>query len=122
MPHVVQVANTLPAGVTGVELPDKITYPAGTHVTLTDEQFAELNPQMFSNNLLVDLGVTGPAGDQVTTQGSAVTLTSAQVATANATDLASAIALANALKTALNALQTDVAALNTALTGPGKAL
>jgi hypothetical protein len=122
MAHRVQVASTLPAGVEGVELPDNITHPAGAVVTLTDEQFSVLNPQMFSNNLLTDLGVTGVAGEQVTTQGTALTLTSAQVTTANATDLPSALTLVNALKTAVNALQTDLAALNTDLTGPGKAL
>jgi acetyl-CoA acetyltransferase len=122
MAHAVQVANSLPTGVEGVELPNKITYPPGAHVILTDEQYAQLNPAMFTNNLLIDGGVVGGAGDQVTTQGAAVTLTSAQVATANATDLASAEALANALKTAYNALQVDVAALNAALSGAGKSL
>ena len=41
----------------------------------------------------------------------AVTVTSAQVSTAAASDLATAQALANALKTQGNALQVDVAAL-----------
>ena len=120
MAHSVQVANSLPVGVPGVELPDNITYPAGTHVTLTDEQFAQINPAMFTTAnpsgqvLLIDGGVAGGAGDQVTTQGSAVTLTSAQVN-------AGTVTLA-ALAAAYNALQTDVAALNTAISGAGKAL
>lgn len=113
MAHRVQIANNLPAGVNQVELPDGLAYRAGQQVTLSDEDFSKLGPAEFTNGTLIDLGETGPAGDQVTTQGAAVTLTSAT--TANATDLASAIALVNALK-------VDIAALNTALTGPGKAL
>lgn len=46
-------------------------------------------------------------------------LTSAQVATANATDLASSEALANALKAQYNALQADMAALVAALNAGG---
>jgi hypothetical protein len=122
MPRQVQVANSLPAGVEGVELPDGVTYAAGQHVTLTDEEWARVNPQMVTNNLLIDGGEVGDQSDQVSTQGSAVTLTSAQVATANATDLPTALTLVNALKTAVNALQTDVAALNTQLSGAGRAL
>jgi hypothetical protein len=41
-----------------------------------------------------------------------VTLTSAQNATTAASDLATAIALANALKASFNALQADVVAIN----------
>lgn len=46
----------------------------------------------------------------------AVTLTSAQVTTTNAIDLPTAEALANANKVAVNAVQADLVAVNTALT------
>ena len=48
-----------------------------------------------------------------------LSLTSSQNATATATDLATAVAMANALKTNYNALQVDVAALLTALQTAG---
>jgi phage terminase large subunit-like protein len=114
MPRQVQIANSLPAGVEGVELPDGVTYTAGQHVTLTDEEWARVNPQMVTNGLLIDGGVVGDQSDQVQTQGSAVTLTSAQVTPATVT--------LQALATAYNALQADVAALNTQLSGAGRAL
>lgn len=143
-----------------VQLPNGFYYNAGNAVVLADEQYALLNPACFtqtiagngingvavnsSATLLTDNGVQGPSGLQVTTQGAAVTLTSAapsaltssQNSTTTASDLATSEALANALKTAYNALQVDVAALrtvvgqlvvdvaalNTNLSGAGKAL
>ena len=49
----------------------------------------------------------------------AVALTSSQNATAAAVDLATAEALANALKTSYNAAQVDIAAIRTALITAG---
>lgn len=65
---------------------------------------------------LIDTVLRDIADDLAAISGSALpALTSSQVATANATDLATSEALANALKVAYNALQTDVSAIRTAL-------
>jgi hypothetical protein len=114
MPHKYQVASPLPTGVQGVEMPDRINYPAGSVIVLDDITANAVNPLMITNGLLVDLGVLPSLGLSVTTQGAAVTLTSTQVVPGTVT-------LVN-LATAYNQLQVDVAALNTALSGAGKAL
>lgn len=107
---------------------------SGTTVTLTDSDFSLIPAAAFAGGspVLTDLGQVGPSGDAVLTQATfvaaAAALTSVQNATAAASDLATAIALANALKANYNALQADVAALRTtlvaemaALQGVGKA-
>jgi len=137
MAHKVQI-NVVQPGTDGVELPDGFTYLVGATPVLTDEQFSLLNPNVFTDGTLTDLGELGPSGDAVTTQGNAVTLTSAQSATAavattapttttpygftTSAQAAALITLVNALQVSYNALQVDVAALNTALSGAGKPL
>lgn len=123
MAHRVQTNKPLVdlPGVGRVEL-------TGQAVTLTDEQYSMIPASAFTGGgsaLLIDLGVVGPSGDLVTTQGTHVAnasaatsgapsaLTSSQNATATAVDLTTSEALANALKTNYNALQVDVAALRT---------
>jgi hypothetical protein len=103
MPHAVRVnkANT--------NLPNGFYYPVNANVVLSDEQFARLASDIFTSGTCTDMGVVGMAGEAVTTQGPAVTLTSTQIAGAPT-------------QAQYNALQADVAALNTALSGPGKAL
>lgn len=65
---------------------------------------------------LIDVVLRDIAADLATLNGSAVpAATAAVVATANATDLATSEALANALKTQFNLLVADVAAMRTSL-------
>lgn len=125
---------TIASGKKNVQLPDGGHYDAGTTVTLTDAQWAQISSTAVSGGFLVDNGpTTTPGGDQVAVQGAAVTapaaVTSVQEATVNGSDLATTQALANSLKTKYNALQADVAALRTTvaslrtnLTGTGKPL
>ena len=132
MAHRIQIAATLPVGMQGLELPNNLNVPAGSTLTLSDEDFSLLNPNLFSTGLVTDLGVTGVAGQQVTTQGSAVVLTSSQLATTLAAiaapaaytqaDAQEVVTLANDLLTAYNQLQADVVALQTQLSGAGRAL
>jgi hypothetical protein len=125
MPHQVTV------NVAQTHLPNGSTYGVGATVILTDSQFGELGPNVFTDGTLTDGGNVGPAGDVVTTQAADVAnlaaVTSAQNATTNASDLATAITLVNALKINYNALQVDVVAnraglnaLLTALRGAAK--
>lgn len=110
MAHKVQtvVGNVTLPGVGLVET-------AGTIVTLDDDDFQKIPAAAFPSKL-TDLGVTTGA---VSAQGNYVAaigaLTSSQNATAAATDLATAQALANALKANYNQLQTDVATIRTAV-------
>jgi hypothetical protein len=135
--HQVRVA-AVPVGSPGVELPDGITYQVGATPTLTDEQFSQLGPNIFTDGTLVDLGEIGGGSGAVTLQGAAVTLTSATNATAAVITTAptntspygyatsaqalALITLVNSLQITVNALVVDVAALNTNLSGTGKAL
>lgn len=59
MAHQVQVASTLPPGVPAIYLPNRINAVAGQTVTLTDEEFAQLAPDIFSKGYLTDLGAVG---------------------------------------------------------------
>jgi len=64
-----------------------------------------------STNRLVELGMVPPLAQEVATMEAATKIASvATVATADATDLASAVALSNALKSRLNALITALKA------------
>lgn len=119
MPHRLSIASPLPNGTQGLELPDRINYPAGSTVTLDDVTFNAINPRVFTDGYATDLGVVNVSGFQVTTQGPAVTLTSSQISTTGSgTELTDFTTLA----TAINKCQTDIAALNTALSGAGKPL
>lgn len=142
MAHKVQIQSPLPSGVEGVELPDHVSYAAGQVVTLSDEDFSRLNPVMFTNGMLTDLGELGPTGDSVTTQASVPTALAAQTSSTNATTAATAagvsyvqaevqsiVTLANSEQTTINQLVADVTALYatlnsliTNLTGAGKAI
>ena len=120
MPHKVLV------NVDGVDLPNGLTYTTGQSVVLTDPQFAQLGPAVFTDGTLTDQGAQG--GGAVSAQAADVAnvgaLTSSQNATANAAtqtgayvqaDVQSIAALANALKVSYNAAQVDIATLRTAL-------
>ncbi len=89
MAHQVQVENTLPNGVVSVNLPNRLAYPAGSVVTLTDEEFARLAPDIFTNGYLIDLGEIGVAGGaaglQSAVQFSASTAGSSVLATGTLT-------------------------------------
>jgi hypothetical protein len=142
MAHKVQIQFPLPPGVQGVELPDHVSYAAGQVVTLSDEDFSRLNPVMFTNGMLTDLGELGPTGDSVTTQASVPTTLTAQssstLATAGANtqtgsyvqaDVQTIATLANAEKASINLIVADITALYatlnsliTNLTGAGKAI
>jgi hypothetical protein len=104
---------------------------AQTTVNITSEAFNSIPSTMFSGSHLQDMGAVPDGTDAVVTQAVFVNppaaVTSVQEATANATDLATAQALANSLKAKYNAAQTDiaalrgtVAALQAALAGVGK--
>jgi hypothetical protein len=90
-------------------------------LTISDEAYAKIPSTNFhasdGTKPLIDNGAVGTTNDTVVVQAAVVAapaaLTSSQEATANATDLATAQALANSLKTKYNALQADVAALRT---------
>jgi hypothetical protein len=113
------LVNSVPAGTNGVELPDGFTYKAGATPVLTDEQFSLLDQSIFTDGTLTDLGELGPTGDSVTTQSASVTLTSSQLSTTGSgTELTDFTTLA----TAYNKLQADVVALQTSLSGAGKAI
>jgi hypothetical protein len=124
MAHKVTVAS-VPTGTVGVKLPNGQTYIVGQSAVLTDEQFALLNPLSLTDGTLTDNGVTGPSGDQVTTQGVVVTapaaLTSSQVVSGTVTLPNLAVAY-NALQVDVAALRTTLAALITSLTVAGGAL
>jgi hypothetical protein len=103
---------------------------ANTTVNITSDAFNSIPASMFSGNHLQDMGAVPDGTDAVVTQAPFVTnpaaVTSVQEATANATDLATAQALANSLKIKYNAAQVDIAALRgtvntllTALKGAG---
>jgi hypothetical protein len=102
-----------------VTLPNGMTYNTGAQVILDDDTASLLGQDVFSDGTLTNQGEVGTTGDSVTTQGSAVTLTSAQIST---TGTGTETTDFTTLATALNKLQADVTALNTALSGPGKAL
>lgn len=104
---------------------------AQTTVNITSDAFNSIPSSMFSGNHLQDMGAVPDGTDAVVTQAVFVNppaaVTSVQETTANATDLATAQALANSLKTKYNAAQADiaalrgtVAALQAALAGTGK--
>jgi hypothetical protein len=120
--YTVTVASTLPTGQGYVEIStDPLQPPVqltpGQSVILDTEAFSQIDPALFSNNTLSYTVVTDGSG-QVTTQGAAVTLTSSQLGAPTGTEATDM----GAVFTAYNKLQTDVAALNTALSGTGKAL
>lgn len=100
---------TIAAGKTNVQLPDGGHYDAGKTVTLTDEEFAQIPSHLFPGTV-IDAGAVASAGDAVVTQGTHVTLTSANAAGANPT------------QAEFNALRADVVALAAALEGTGRAL
>lgn len=135
MPHKVTGA----AGVSNVELPNGQSISAGQSATLTDEQFAQIPARLFPTPL-IDAGVVGPSGDEVTDQAPVVAapvaltsaapvaltssapaaVTSSQTSTADAAtqtssyvqaDAQTVATLANALKVAHNAAQVDIVAL-----------
>jgi hypothetical protein len=104
---------------------------AQTTVNITQDAFNSIPSTMFSGSHLQDMGAVPDGSDAVVVQAPFVAVpaavTSVQEATANATDLASAQALANSLKIKYNAAQADiaalrgtVAALQAALAGVGK--
>src|SRR4029077_143734 len=113
--------------------PNGQSISAGQSATLTDEQFAQIPTRLFPTPL-IDAGVVGPSGDEVTdqapvvaapvalTSAAPVALTSTQNSTTNAAtqsgsyvqaDAQTIAALANALKVNYNAAQVDIAALRT---------
>jgi hypothetical protein len=90
-------------------LPNGFYYPVNANVVLSDDEFARLAFDVFSSGTLTDLGQQGVAGQQVTTQGAHVALTSSQIAAAPT-------------QANYNALQADVAAIVASLSGAGKAM
>lgn len=91
---------------------------AETVVLLTDEEFARLPSDIFTDGALDDLGGVGAPGDSVSTQAAVVAAPAA---------LTSAVAAAAPTKGEYDALRADVVALRTtvanllvALKGAGK--
>lgn len=68
MAHQVQVENPLPNGVVSVNLPNRLAYYAGAVVALTDQEFAMLDPALFTNGYLLDQGELGVTGTSAGTQ------------------------------------------------------
>lgn len=99
---------TIAAGKSNVQLPNGGVYDAGKTVILTDAQFDAIADSLIPGTI-IDNGATGEVGDAVVTQAATV----AAIATADATDLASAVTLANANKAKINEILT-------ALKGTGK--
>lgn len=99
---------TIAAGKTNIHLPDGRTYDAGKTVILTNEQFNAIRSSLVPGTI-IDNGPLSDVGGTVVAQAANVTA----ITTADATDLASAIALVNANKAKTNALLA-------AFTGAGK--
>ncbi|WP_267716813.1 hypothetical protein [Streptomyces sp. CoH17] len=115
--------------VPNVYLPNGYMYPnVDTVIVLTDEDYRALSPDVFTKNILQDLGPAANSGDNVYTQGATVAnpaaLTSSQNATTNASapaaltssnagstfaDLTAATAAHNQVVADLTALRTSLA-------------
>ncbi len=97
---------TIASGKSNVQLPNGGLYQAGQTAIITDSQFSKINQALVPGTIIDN----GPAGDGVYSQGSKVTLTSAAAAGSTPT------------KAEFDKVVADVTALNTSLTGTGKAL
>jgi hypothetical protein len=85
---------------------------AQTVVTLADTDFQKIPAAAFTGGKLQDLGSPlGVVSVVAPFVAAPAAVTSSQEATANASDLATAQALANSLKTKYNAAQADIVAL-----------
>jgi hypothetical protein len=91
-----------------------------TTVLLTDEEFARLPSNIFTNGTLDDLGDVGHDGDHVTTQAAMVAAPAALTSVAITGGESPTEAEHNALLVDLAALRTTVANLLVALKGSGK--
>lgn len=98
------MAHQVTVNADNVVLPDGNTYNTGDVVTLTDEQYGDLDSTAVSGGTLTDDGPVADAGDGVSVQGTAVAAL-ADPATATVVDVAN-----------------KVNELITALTGSGKPL
>lgn len=72
MAHQVQVQSPLPPGVPSIQLPNRLQYPAGATVVLTDDEFAMLAFDVFTNGYLIDQGVIGVSGNAAGTQSAQI--------------------------------------------------
>jgi hypothetical protein len=113
MPHKVQVAS----GQHQIQLPDGLPYDEGDIITLTDEQFANLDPNAIGT-VLVDLGTVDPA-DAVSVQAGNIAAMGA-LTSANAAGGTPTAAEHNAVVADLVAMRTKLNALIADLTGAGK--
>lgn len=84
MAHSVTVA-TLPSGTQYIYLPNKVNAVAGQTVVLTDEEFAQLAPDIFTAGYLTDNGLVGVVGTAAGTLTGVQLGLSANKATALAT-------------------------------------
>lgn len=129
------MAHKVTVNVNNTNLPNGFYYQAGTSLVLTDEEFAKINPSLFTVQVagngingvntgssaypLTDNGVTGVAGQQVTTQGAAVAAPAALTSSQSATGVSPTQAQYNALQADVAALRTTVANLITSLSVSG---
>lgn len=104
---------TIAAGKTNVQLPDGGSYDAGKTVTLTDAQFNQINSALIPGTVIDNGFVAG--GDAVTTQGTDVANLAAATATAPVALTSVVAAGANPTKAEYDALRADVVALRTTL-------
>lgn len=80
---------TVQSGYNNIQLPNGVLANDGDTVTLTDEEFAALDPDVLGT-ILSDDGPTAESGDEVVLQGVAVA-DIADPGTATATDVANKV-------------------------------
>lgn len=134
---------TIAGGKSNIQLPNGQMYSDGDVVILSDAQFAQLDQDLIPGTV-IDNGIVAGVEDQVITQGAAVAAAAAITTTAPAALTSAALtggespteAEHNALQadvaalrgkiaslvTDITNLRTTVVALDTALSGSGKAL